>query len=67
MRKPTRRTFLKLGTVTGAGLLAAGDFLVGRKGEKSLQRLASTGHHPRWRATPSHKMSALQSGATLTP
>jgi len=61
--KTTRRTFLKVGTVAGAGLIA-GDFLVGKKGKHALQTAAT---RPKWRTTPSHHVSALQSTPTLKP
>lgn len=67
MEKSTRRTFLKLGTVTGAGLLVAGDFLIERKSGKAPRLPGSVSHQHKWRTTPTHKMSALQSGVTLKP
>ena len=63
----TRRKFLKLSTVTGAGLLVAGDFLIDRKGGKASRLLGSVGQRPKWRTTPTHKVSALQSTVTLKP
>ena len=65
MRKDTRRTFLKLGTVTGAGLLVAGDFLIDRKSAPASR--VSGLQRPKWRSTPSHSMTALQSVVTLKP